>query len=110
MARLAGRIPINAGFSGSSTTELARTPLGGGLRRAIFLLSVCQTKVRVHIRGVRWRSTEVGSLFRQEMGWKTSGFQFLGGVGVRARACVCGIKGGGSDIIEKERKGRKVGD
>lgn len=51
---------------------------GGGLGWAIFLLSVCQMKVRERLRGVRWQGTEVGSPFRQEMGWKTSGIQFWG--------------------------------
>lgn len=37
-------------------------------------------KVRERLRGVRWQGTEVGSLFRQEMGWKTSGFQFSAGL------------------------------
>lgn len=37
-------------------------------------------KVREWLRGVRWQGTEVGSLFRQEMGWKTSGIQFSGGL------------------------------
>lgn len=35
-------------------------------------------KVRERLRGVRWQGTEVGSPFRQEMGWKTSGIQFWG--------------------------------
>lgn len=52
----------------------------GGLGQAIFLLSVCQMKVRERLRDVRWQGTEVGSLFRQEMGWKTSGIQFSGGL------------------------------
>lgn len=59
------------------SSELARA---GGLGRAIFLLCVRQMKVRERLRGVRWQGTEVGSLFRQEMGWKTSGIQFSGGL------------------------------
>lgn len=68
------------------SSELARAGrVGGRLGRAIFLLSVCQTKVREQLRGVRWQSKEVGSLFRQEMGWKTSGIQFSGGRGSSLR-------------------------
>lgn len=48
--------------------------------RAIFLLSVRQMKVRARLRGVLWQGAEVGSLFRQEMGWKTTGIQFFGDV------------------------------
>lgn len=52
-------------------------------------------KVRERLRGVRWQGAEVGSLFRQEMGWKTSGIQFLewGGEG-----------GGGGLNPERERR------
>lgn len=37
-------------------------------------------KVREQLRGMRWQGAEVGSLLRQEMGWKTSGIQFSGGL------------------------------
>lgn len=50
---------------------------GGASAPAIFLLSACQTKVREHIRGARLWSAEVGSLFMQAMGWKTSGFSIF---------------------------------
>lgn len=80
-------------------------PRGGwfGGWGGIFLLCACQTKVREHIRGARLWSAEVGSLFKQEMGWKTSGFSIFVARWTRFCAFVNdGAIGGGRHNCENE--------
>lgn len=77
MARLAGCIPVIAAAAARWWVGWVCGGGGGASGPAIFLLSACQTKVREHIRGARLWSAEVGSLFMQAMGWKTSGFSIF---------------------------------